>query len=109
LMMDVSNFDTSRWTAIVSTSISNASDVLNQEPLRSSAEVHGTALLGGLCIHLLHKELTFDWVVTLIKAAGIMESLGSGLISPDDTVGNFCSDGISFLTWFGDARRLRER
>jgi proteasome component ECM29 len=109
LMVDISNFDSLQWKKLVAESILMAYDVLKVQPLKSTAQVHGAALLGGLCIKLIHSDVNKNWGDSIATAAQVMVCLSSGLLSPDDSVGNFCCDGIVFLCSVDGATTLHAR
>ncbi|KAG7360904.1 proteasome stabiliser [Nitzschia inconspicua] len=106
LMTDLPKFEGSLWVQIISESVCTSSDILNDRTLKSTGEVHGAALLGGICIKLLHLDLKIDWGGAISKVSRLMVCLGEGLLSPDESVGNFCCDGISLLCSLGHGQTL---
>lgn len=94
LMDDLSLFGAAEWTSIVTDSVSVSVSILSLQPLKSSGETHGAALLGGICVKILHVEPSLIPPMTLKNGSDILSKLGEELLNLDDSVGNFCADAI---------------
>jgi hypothetical protein len=108
LLMDVSLFN-SQWVYCVSEAMSTSAGILKKEPLQPSVDVHGAALLGGVCIRLfrLNPDLvrSDEWGT----ASRTLSRLGDGLLNADDSIGNVFSDAV-LLACSGDpVPKLHER
>jgi hypothetical protein len=108
LMVDASLFQ-SGWMDIVLQSSSSSFDVLKTEPIKPSIEVHGAALLGGVCVKLIRLNSTLISPVGWGFAMKILTRLGDGLVNKDDYIGNVSADSILLCSSGGGAVSLDKK
>ena len=108
VMIHQTTHDESQIAKMISESLRVASSALKLQPLKSSAEVHGGALLGGISIKLLHFVPALEGGDSFSTARQVMTWLSDGLLSSDDSVSNFCCDGLVFSCTYDQTPMLHE-
>ena len=99
----------SEWTEIVTEALTITSKILLIEPIKTSNDVKGAALLGGTCVRLvrLHPELVRHDIYDL--ASKLLTRLGSALTHDDDLIGNVFCDAILLACSDGHTMELHNR
>ena len=108
VLMDTSLLG-SQWINAVTEAISISSDLLAEDPLKPSNEIHGAALLGGICIKLIRLHPTLVRTDSYDMASKLWDRLGSALTNVDDLIGNVFCDAILLSCSGGFTIELHDR